>query len=251
MLHKLCLFFAIVSLCQIFSSDAITDEKTYKWMKISGNWETRKSCNDSSYFLWESKAKTRQWGYSELINNKSIIAENPLNEYSRITFNMEIADPIDNPVQIMAFFAARDFRYFHAFRFSGVRAGLKKVSLISSREKNPALPRRVKGNFIIEEKLTKDCVLEYDKNYFIDIRFYGKKILLFIDKKRIASFVSKEPLNSGRFGFSNRNASIKIADVKVYSGKKLIFEDDFSEDTIKRIGVRAKRVDKTSQEVEE
>lgn len=251
MLHKLCMFIAVISLFQCLSSNAITVEKTFKWMRITGRWEIQRSPNSNTYFLWESRAKTREWGYSELINYNSIIAENPLNEYSRITFNMELADPLDNPVQIMAFFAARNFRYFHAFRFSGVRAGLKKTSLISSREKNPALPRRVKGNFIIEEKLTKDCALEYDKNYRIDIRFYGKKVLLFIDKKRIASFVSKEPLNSGRFGFSNRNASIKIADVKVYSGKKLIFEDDFSEDTIKRIGVRAKRVNKTSQEVEE
>jgi hypothetical protein len=213
--HKLCLFFAIVSLCQILSSDALANDKTFKWMKISGKWENQRSCKDSSYFLGESQGKTREWGYSELINYNSIIAENPLKEYSRITFTMEIADPTDNPVQVMAFFAARDFRYFHAFRFSGVRAGINKVSLISSREKNPKLPRRVKGNFIIEEKLTKDFALEYDKNYRIDIRFYGESVQLYIDQKRIASFVSKEPLNSGRFGFSNRNASIKIAAVKV------------------------------------
>ena len=245
------MFIAVISLFQCLSSNAITDEKTFKWKKISGRWEIQSSPNSNSHFLWEGKVNTRQWGYSELINYNSIIAENPLNEYSRISFNMEIADPLDNPVQIMTFFAARNFRYFHAFRFSGVRAGLKKVSLISSREKNPELPRRVKWNFIIEEKLTKNCSLEYDKNYFIDIRFYGKKILLYINKKRVASFVSKEPLNSGRFGFSNRNASIKIADVKIYSGKKIVFEDDFSEDTIKRIGVRARRVKKTSEEVKE
>jgi hypothetical protein len=251
MFRKLSLFFAIASLCQIFSFDALADKKTYKWMRITGKWEIQRSPHSNSYFLGESKAKTRQLGYSELINYNSIIAENPLNEYSRITFTMEIADPVDNPVQIMAFFAARDFRYFHAFRFSGVRAGINKISLVSSREKNPALPRRVKWNFIIEEKLTKDCVLEYDKNYRIDIRFYSNRVLLYIDKKKVASFVSKEPLNSGRFGFSNRNASIKIAEVKIYSGRKIVFEDDFSEDTIKRIGVRARRVKKTRQEVKE
>ena len=254
MLHKLCLLITVISLLQCLSSNDITVGKTFKWMRITGRWEIQSSPNSNSHFLWERRAKTREWGYSELINYNSIIAENPLNEYSRITFNMEIADPIDNPVQIMAFFASRYSRYsryFHAFRFSGVRAGLKRVSLISSREKNPELPRRVKWNYIIEEKLTKNCTLEYDKNYFIDIRFYGKKILLYINKKRVASFVSKEPLNSGRFGFSNRNASIKIADVKIYSGKKIVFEDDFSEDTIKRIGVRTRRVKKTSEEVKE
>jgi hypothetical protein len=239
--RRLCLFFAVISLCQLLSFNAISDEKAFKWKKISGSWEIKKSCN-SSYFLTESRGKTRQWGYSELINNNSIIAEKPLEGYSRIAFSMELAEPMDNPVQMMAFFASRDYRYFHAFRFSGNREGIKKVSLISSREKDPKLPGKVKWNFIIEEKLSTDYPLEYKRTYRIDIRFPKKRVLLYIDKKRIASFTVREPLNSGRFGFSNRNASIRISDVKVYAGKSIIFEDDFSEDTIKRIGVRARPV---------
>jgi hypothetical protein len=238
--RKLCLFFAVV-LYQVISFNAHAEGRAYKWKKISGKWEIKKSCGSSS-FLEESRAKTRQWGYSELINNNSIISENPLEKYSRIAFSMELADPTDNPVQMMAFFAARDYRYFHAFRFSGDREGIERVSLVRSREKDPKLPRNVKWNFIIEEKMSKEYPLEYNRNYRIDIRFQKKSVLLYIDKKRIASFISKEPLNSGRFGFSSRNAIIRISEVKVYAGNRIIFEDDFSEDTIKRIGVKAKRV---------
>ncbi len=243
-MHRmLCLFFAVAFILQVLSFNALAKEKIFKWRKISGNWAIQKSCN-GSHFLVERKGKTRQWGYSELINNNSIIAAKPLSGYTRIAFSIEIAEPMDNPVQILAFFAARDFRYFHAFRFSGSMEGIERVSLISSREKNPKLPRSVKWNFIIEENMTRDYLLEYKRNYRIDIRFNKNRVLLYIDKKRIASFISEEPLNSGRFGFSNRNASLRISDVKVYSGSRIIFEDDFSEDTIKRYGVRVKRVKK-------
>ena len=49
-------------------------------------------------------------------------------------------------------------------------------------------------------------------------------------------------LNTGRLGFSNRNAKLRIRDVKVYSGKEIVFEDDFTTDSIKRWKVKAKRV---------
>ena len=243
-MHRtLCLLFTAAFIFQILSFNAIAEGKALKWKKISGKWEIKKSCG-SSYFLVESRGKTRQWGYSELINNNSIISEKPLEKYSRIAFSMELEDPTGNPVQMMAFFAARDYRYFHALRFSGGREGIERISLISSREKDPKLPRRVKWNFIIEEKMTREFPLEYNRSYHMDIRFHKRGVLLYIDKKKIASFKAKEPLNSGRFGFSSRNAGIKIAEVKVFSGNRIIFEDDFSEDTIKRIGVRARRVKK-------
>jgi len=234
----------IILVILIFSTtsaiDSAISEKNLKWMKISGKWETVET-DDGSFNLIERKAKTYPFGYSELINMNSIITLNSVGQYSKIVFTLEIVNPVDNPVELMSFFAAKDYRNLYAFRFKGDSAKLNTVRLIQSKDKDTSLPRNVKWNFIIEEIASKDYALEYQKKHRFEIRCAGRWVQLKINGRKVLSITTENPLNSGRIGFSNRNATLKIADLKVYKGRRIVFQDDFSEDTNKRYGVRAKR----------
>jgi len=220
--------------------DSALSEKNFKWMKISGNWEAVKA-DDGCFHLTESKAKTYPFGYRELINLNSIITLNPVGQYSKITFTLEAENPVDDPVEMMFFFAAKDFRNFYAFRFRGNSEKLNTLRFIRSKDKDTSLPRKVKWNFIIEEIASKDYALDYRKKHRFEIRFAGRWVQLRINGRKVLSTSTDNPLNSGKIGFSNRNATLKIADLKVYNGRRIVFRDDFSEDTIKRYGVRVKR----------
>jgi len=45
-------------------------------------------------------------------------------------------------------------------------------------------------------------------------------------------------LGTGKFGFSCRNAALRLDDVKAYKDKDILFEDDFSKDSVRRIIVK-------------
>ncbi|MCU0846112.1 MAG: hypothetical protein MUC76_14450, partial [Spirochaetes bacterium] len=95
---------------------------------------------------------------------------------------------------------------------------------------------------------TKDIELEYNREYRAEIRVKKNRATLYIDGKKLMEAEAPEDLTSGKIGFSNRNAMLKISDVKVYSGKELVFEDDFSKDSIKRYRVQATTMSKEEYE---
>ncbi len=207
-------------------------QNSFKWKKISGRWEVRKD-NKETYLL-EKRAKSRMWGDSELINYNSIIKKKPPIDYTSIQFSMRVQSPVKPGVDVMTFFAAKHFREFYAFRFSGDKNELKRVRFIGSTIKDAAKTRSVKWNFIITNIITEECVLEYNKEYKIEIAILEKKAILYIDGKKVVEAESDRNLNNGRFGFSNRNVKLRIDNVKVFNGKEIVFKDDFSKDSIYR-----------------
>ncbi|MCU0821982.1 MAG: hypothetical protein MUC95_05850, partial [Spirochaetes bacterium] len=55
---------------------------------------------------------------------------------------------------------------------------------------------------------------------------------------KIVEGKSDRALGSGKFGFSCKNAALRLDDVRAYKDSEIIFEDDFSKDTVKRIIVK-------------
>ncbi|MDY6969620.1 MAG: hypothetical protein SVR08_13325 [Spirochaetota bacterium] len=223
-----------------YASSGISKE--YKWTKISGRWEKRE--DKGKYYLIETKAIARKWGNSELINFNSIITKKHTLNITSINLKMRILNPLRNPVEKMIFFSAKNFREFYAFKFVGNKKKIKKIVFINSKIKDSSRRITEKWNFKITEIMSKNYDLEYNKDYNIEIKIEGKKSALIINSGMALYVEAKETMSNGRLGFSIRNALLKIADVRVFSDDKCIFEDNFSEDTIKRYGAKATRINK-------
>lgn len=225
---------------------SLAQQKVFKWKTISGNWENRKDNREA--FLIETKSKTRDWGYSELINFNSLITENPVPDYSYLRCTLSVINPSGDAVAQMAVFALKDLRDFYAFKFTGDREKITRVMFVSSKIKDTTKSPSEKWNFEVKELASKETALEYNRNYKIEISVSRNKATLFIDGKKVLEGVSGENMNGGKIGFSNRNAMLKIADLKVFKGNAVVFQDDFSVDTVKRWKVTAERLTKEDYE---
>jgi len=221
-------------------------EKTYKWLSVSGKWETR--LDGKTSYLLETKGKYYEAGYSPLNNINSLITESAIPEYTSLTFNLEVLSAIKDPADILVVFAAKDLRQFYAFKFTGTMEKAAMVHFISSKINDTTRPPAQKWNFTVSELASKDFDLEYRKEHTVEIRVKDTKATLYVDDKKILQAEAPEALTGGRIGFSDRNALIKISDVKVYNGRKVVFEDNFAEDSIKRYKVTATRVSKEEME---
>lgn len=219
----------------------ISQTPEHNWNTISGKWDARTD-NKSSYAI-EAGSKTRNWGYSELINYNSLIMLQPLTGYSSIQYSIELLNPTATS-ETMLFFAAGDYRQFYAFKLTGNADKINRLLFISSSIKDTTLPPSAKWNFAITELESKDVEMEYNKEYSVEIRVKKNTAKLYIDGKKVMAADAPDELTGGKIGFSNRNAIVKIASVKVYGGKTVLFEDDFSKDTIKRYRVTATKISK-------
>ncbi|HSV97531.1 MAG TPA: hypothetical protein VLM75_11445 [Spirochaetota bacterium] len=177
----------------------------------------------------------------------SLIANDSLEKISSFQISFEIFNP-DPQSEHSLLFALSDYRVFYAFRFSGDGTRLNKLQFINSTIKDTTLRPAVKWNYTIAEIASRDIELEYNREYRAEIRVKKNRAALYIDGKKLMEAEAPEDLASGKIGFSNRNAILKIADVKVYSGRKLVFEDDFSKDSIKRFRVQATTMPKEEHE---
>jgi hypothetical protein len=237
----------IIWFCLIISlsfSAAFGQDVVYRWISIAGKWETRK--DNKEIFLIESKSKTYNHGYSELINYNSLISQDVIIEPSLIQFSFSMSSPANTTEQLF-FFNSDDFRSFYAFKLAGDGKKISKISLISSKINDTTLPRAIKNNFTVSEMAAKECSLDYNKDFASEIAINKrKKTLAFkVNGKELLSTNLPNDISSGKIGFSNRNAVLKIAGLKVYSGKKVVFEDDFSTDSIKRLKFTAKKISET------
>jgi hypothetical protein len=225
---------------------SFAQEKKFNWLNITGNWEIRS--DNKQYSLVETKRATRNYDSSELVNYNSIITQEPLHEYSSIHFSFEMGGKPGTPAEMVAFFAAEDFRTYYGFKLKA--DGAKDATLVfhGSSVRNTTLRPHIKGNFVITDIATKDVPLEFNREYRAEIRVKKNRASLYLDGKKLMEAEAPEALTGGKIGFSNRNAALRIADLKVYSGRDLVFEDDFSKDSIKRYSVRATTMPKEEYE---
>jgi hypothetical protein len=216
-----------------------SEEHAYKWRKISGNWEI--GVDQDKKYLQENRCSYREYNYSELINFNSIITDNPIIKYDSITFFITSINPQNKPFESILSFSIQDYRDFYAFKFIVSKEKKAEIQFINSSIKDKSLEPKIKNNF--EISILKKSIFDFEinKRYAAEIKIENKSAKLFIDSKLILESETPVEINSGRIGFSSRNAKLRIEDVKVYDSEKVVFEDDFSTDLIKRAQAQAKR----------
>ncbi len=244
--HLFIFDFTFISILFFTSTSSFAQENNFNWLNITGRWETRS--DNKQYYLVESKRVTRDYGNNELVNYNSIINEEFLIAYSVIQYKFEIGTRTASPLEMVVFFATKDFRSYYGFKIKDDGGNGLKLNFHRSSIKDTTLRPHIKLNYTITELATKDIELEYNREYRAEIRVKKNRATLYIDGKKLMEAEAPEDLTSGKIGFSNRNAMLKIADVKVYSGKELVFEDDFSKDSIKRYRVQATTMSKEEYE---
>jgi hypothetical protein len=230
----------------LFTIAAIAQEKKFTWLNITGRWEIRS--DNKRYSLVESLRATRKYDSSELVNYNSIITQEPVSDYSSIHYNFEMGGTPGTPTEMVIFFAAQDFRTYYGFKLKA--DGTKDATLVfhGSSVRDTTLRPHIKGNFVITDIATKQVPLEFNREYRAEIRIKKNRAILYLDGKKLLEAEAPEALAGGKIGFSNRNAALRIADLKVYNGREIVFEDDFSKDSIKRYRVQATTMSKEEYE---
>lgn len=241
-------YYLIVVIIILFfpTYSSLEENVSYKWLQITGNW-TIIIDRDVKY-LKENKSKSIIFNYSPLVNYNSIISNEEIISFSELKVDFSInSSTVDSTLFI--FFNAQSFRQFYAVQFTGNEKTIHTVALIQSNIKDTTLPKQAKGNFNITTLATKEISLEYGRTYTLTITVQGKTISAAIDTAQVLSHTLNEELEGGKIGFASKNCIPIIDNLVVYNGKEIVFADDFSKESIKKIVLQGKKL--TPQEVEE
>jgi hypothetical protein len=228
---------SIVGIMVILSLQTIlVGNSQYKWKKISGKWQVMKL--NTGGVLYNPKPKAYKFGYSELINNNSIISYHPLKKVTKISFYWKAYNPqAEN--NVMFFFNAASFKQFHGFRLTGNASQLTKIVLLRSEIKDTTRRRSARWNFSLTELASKKVAIPFSKVYKSTIVIKGSTCAFYLEDEKIFEAEARSNLADGNFGFSHLHNLLQISRVEVFSGNRLIFSDDFSQDSIKRIRFKA------------
>jgi hypothetical protein len=199
------------------------------------------------------------WNYYELSNYNSLISLKEIHKPSSIEFSMTIFDRSKSPAEILISFAGkneyRNWLYrIYSIKIEGNFWGIKKASFIHSDRKNKTLPLSVKNNIFVDNIKCEKISLKYGKTYNYRIEFNEDKVILFIDNEKALESVFPIADNSGHIAFSARNVKLAIDNVRVKKGDRVVFEDNFDENSIYVRTVKARVVkseDKEQDEVED
>ncbi|MEJ5362395.1 MAG: hypothetical protein WHV26_10070 [Spirochaetota bacterium] len=229
----------------IFSISSAQQTNTYTWQQISGNWSVV-SDNKESY-LRENRGKSFQFDYSPLINLNSIISTN---EYSftvlHHTFSLHSPG---NDSTHLTFFSASNYRQFYAVKLAGNNSTIHTISLVASSIKDTTLPKDAKGNFVITTLSAREIALQYGTTHTLTITVHNKTISIAIDNAQVLSHTLDEELEEGSIGFASKNCIPIIDNLIVYKGNEIIFSDDFSKESIRKIVLQGRKL--TPEEVKQ
>ncbi|MGQ9843731.1 MAG: hypothetical protein ACUVRK_09205 [Spirochaetota bacterium] len=218
----------------------------YTWQQISGNWSVV-SDNQQSY-LKESRGKSLNFDYSPLINLNSIITTNEVQSFSSLTHTFSLNAPLSAPAFI-TFFGASDFRQFYGISFVGNESSITTVSFIQSTINDTTLPKEAKNNFTITTLASKEVSLNYGQTYTLTITVQEKTISAVIDNTKLLSYTFNQKFYGGKIGFASKNCIPIIDDITIYNGKEIVFADDFSKQSIRKIVLQGRKL--TNEELEE
>jgi hypothetical protein len=213
----------------LFAHSANGEEPSPLWNKINGSWKIQA---DPARITDESQ-KTWEYGYSELINNRSIISCAAFSHITSIRTTLTPADAGDGNM-LMIFFASSEYRKFHAFRLVGDKQTIHAVQFIQSDVIDPEKPKSLKNNFSISILSEKKIDLAYGSPLSVEIDISDTRAKISINRTFTFSAEAGEKLSDGSFGISHRLNALTVSSFQVFSGRKKIFEDDFSADRIKR-----------------
>jgi hypothetical protein len=235
----------------LFACPVYSEKEEYIWTKISGKWGIVEE--EKKNYAAETRAIPNVWNYNELLNYNSIASINTIENYSSINFSIISVSPKAYPVELILFFSLKKYdkdpyKDFYAFKVKGDEKGFNKIIFISSEVKDKTKPQNEKNNFIVKELSFIETSLEYNKEYRVEIKFKKNKAMLLFDGKKLFEASAAESLTSGLIGFGGRGSELKLSDVRVYSGRKIVLQDDFSKDTIKIPKIIFKKVSKEEYE---
>lgn len=232
-------YFSCVLLYLILQNYIFANTIEPAWNQINGKWETVKI--DNKYYLTELKNRSHNWGYSELLNNNSLVLLNPLEKWERITFECEFLDVFLSNPSFTFIFGMKEQRILHGFKFeqlSNVRNQFSTLKIIKSEILDNTKSYKENNNYRITNINMINTIVHYSVKQKFEIRAEDNKYSLLMNNKLIISFPSHDVLNAGLIGFSCINVQPIIGEIKVYNKKNLVFNDDFTIDKIKRIIVR-------------
>ena len=230
---------AIVSPLLLADSD-----DDYKWQNISGNWKIISLGNKT--YLTETSLKSYRLGYSELINANSIVTLNSIDKYSKIVFSSEFQNIFYNNANFTIVFSMKENRQFWGFRFEGGKESINRVKFIRSEIIDNSKSNKLRWNYKITSIDSKELNIQYNMPYDFEIRFFGKKVDLLLNRNSILISKIDDLVPSGKIGFSSTFLCPIIGNFTVYDSKNVVFNDDFKQDKIKqyRVSGKIKKIEK-------
>jgi hypothetical protein len=227
---------AVLSLVlPLWSISAQADDR--QWLQISGRW----TVDTDKRQLADSNPRTINIGYNELINMNSVSSAVNLEKITKISSDFELFSPMKEN-KAMLFFASSSQKSFYAVKFTGTQESITTMSLIQSSVKDSSLSTKEKNNFTIEELASVPVSMKWGELITLSIELSKKKIKASALGFSL-NYQVKDPIPSGDIGFSHSNNLITVKSIKVWSEKKVIFEDDFSKNRLKKVSVNATKVD--------
>ncbi len=235
--------FVVIYLSQL---SAQNQPSHYIWQQVSGNWSVI-SDNKESY-LRESRGMVFHFDYSPLINLNSLISMNEIPSFTMLTHTFSLNAPASDAT-FMTFFAASDYRQFYGVQFSGNESSITTVSLVQSDIKDTTLPRQAKGNFTITTLSSQNVSLAYGRTYTLSITIQKKHITVLVDNTQVLSHTLDEEPEGGKIGFAAKHCIPIIDNLIVSKDNTIIFSDDFSKESIRKIVLQGRKL--TPEEVKQ
>ena len=209
------------------------------WTQVSGKWDIDLSSNT----LIDTKNNTYQYGYSDLINNNTLISFRPIDKFTDFSSDIIVSEPVDECHASVLFSITDHYRSFYGIRLFGNTESINKLSLIKSDTNDSSLASSVKNNFTIKEIQSVSIKLSYNSPIKINIALKRGRIIIKLNDKLALEYSAESfTPGSGQIGFSHRNNFIRVKSVVVTINKNILFTDDFSKNRIKKYSYTAKPV---------
>jgi hypothetical protein len=238
--------FVLVLLIFLAGIIQVPAENYYKWQRFSGNWVITDS------ILEEKQVWASPWYFYELLNYNTLMSRKSIDTYSTFTFQFIVTKPaieiktLDKEPALMAAFNIRSpykSWYFHmcAIKITGNSEYLDKISLVFSDRIDKTKKYAVKHNTFVKELAAKKIKLDYGKEYALTINLVGNNAIAAINNIEVLS--GQIPVNEhgGKFALSCKNLVFKVKKVSVYNNNEIVFNDDFSHNSIYILKMRARR----------
>lgn len=227
----------------VFPAIIFPNETSEKWSQISGKWIHQETSGKG--FLFQRAVSVHPWNYNYPSNFHSIVTTGEYSDYSSIKCKIDFLKR-NNAVELMLFFNAEfseQSRYhnLYAFRLDGDAQRFRKAVFLKTSVINPE-KMSARNNFKVEEISQTFCTISLDRPLDCDIQFSGKTASLYINNTRILSVKTDTPLNRGKIGLGIKNSQINVYDFKLFKKNELLFHDDFSKDSMKRLKATLQRV---------
>jgi len=225
-------FFPFVALSKIgFHVNA--ENGNPKWRQVSGQWGIEEKSGKN--VLSESRLKTINWGYNEIINYNSIISIESFPKYNRINFNLEVKEPINENPLFQIILGMQTQMDFTAIRLLGYKKEINQIQFVESKREGG------KGKYHVTVLYSNILLIQPHQKYNIDVRFFEKKAVLRINNSIVREYQSSKLLGNGYIGFSVKDIRSYISDYCLFDGRNKIFEDDFKFDSIARKGAKIEK----------